>query len=288
MKRITVYTATYNRAYTLHKGYESLCNQSCKDFEWLIIDDGSTDNTNDLVKIWISQNKIDIRYIYQENQGVNVARNLAIENIETELNICVDSDDYLKFDAIEKILGFWDLKSKADHVGLIALDCYSSGKIVGKPIPEEIEESTLFNLYERLGINGDKKMVYKTSICKKYPCPRYEGEKYYPNRYKYYMIDKEGPSLILNEAICVVEYLTDGITNSRFHRYRNNTRGLGDYRKFLMEYNPNLWNICRQTIHLIAMKLLSKKSLKSNHPFITFLMLPAGILWYFYILFKTR
>ena len=103
MAIITVFTPTYNRAYTLHKCYESLKRQTNKNFIWLIIDDGSSDNTKDLVKEWIEENKISIKYIYQDNKGMHGAHNTAYENITTELNICIDSDDYMPEDSIEKI-----------------------------------------------------------------------------------------------------------------------------------------------------------------------------------------
>ena len=90
MITLTVFTPAYNRAYTLHKCYESLLKQTCKDFMWLIIDDGSTDNTKELVEGWIKENKINIKYIYQENQGMHGAHNTAYENIDTELNMCID------------------------------------------------------------------------------------------------------------------------------------------------------------------------------------------------------
>ena len=105
---LTIFTPAYNRAYTIHKCYESLKRQSCKDFEWLIIDDGSTDNTKELVKKWIKEtNDFKIRYIYQENQGMHGAHNTAYENIYTELNVCIDSDDYMPNDAVEKIRDAW-------------------------------------------------------------------------------------------------------------------------------------------------------------------------------------
>ena len=95
MKKLTVFTPTYNRAYVLNKCYESLKNQTVKDFVWLIIDDGSTDNTKELVENWIKENKIEIRYKYQENQGMHGAHNTAYKLISTELNTCIDSDDYM-------------------------------------------------------------------------------------------------------------------------------------------------------------------------------------------------
>ena len=93
---LTIFTPAYNRAYTLHKCYESLKRQTSKEFKWLILDDGSTDNTKELVEKWLKEDNIfDIRYIYQKNQGMHGAHNTAYENIDTELNVCMDSDDYM-------------------------------------------------------------------------------------------------------------------------------------------------------------------------------------------------
>ena len=99
---LTVFTPTYNRAHTLPRTYASLKNQDSFCFEWLIIDDGSTDNTRELVESWIAENKIPIRYHYQENQGMHGAHNTAYRLINTELNTCIDSDDYMPDDA-EKV-----------------------------------------------------------------------------------------------------------------------------------------------------------------------------------------
>ena len=104
MKTLTIFTPAYNRAHTIGRTYESLCRQTCKDFEWLILDDGSQDNTRQLVESWIAEDKIPIRYIYQQNQGMHGAHNTAYRNITTELNTCIDSDDYMPDDAVEKII----------------------------------------------------------------------------------------------------------------------------------------------------------------------------------------
>ncbi len=117
---LTVFTPTYNRAFTLHLCYESLKRQSCKDFVWLIIDDGSSDNTRELVNSWIAENTVSIQYYYQENQGMHGAHNAAYERIETELNVCIDSDDYMADHAIEKIISFW--KANGSKYSLASLD----------------------------------------------------------------------------------------------------------------------------------------------------------------------
>src|SRR4051794_22068297 len=107
MKLLTVFTPTFNRAYCLETCYKSLLRQTSKDFIWLIIDDGSTDRTKEIVKGWIKENKIEIRYHWQNNLGMHGAHNTAYELIETELNVCIDSDDYMPEDAVEKIISFW-------------------------------------------------------------------------------------------------------------------------------------------------------------------------------------
>ena len=101
MKEITIFTPTYNRLYSMKRLYRSLINQTNKDFIWLIVDDGSTDKTEEYVREWINNNKIEIRYLYQKNQGKQVAHNLAVENCNTDFFICVDSDDYLTNNAVE-------------------------------------------------------------------------------------------------------------------------------------------------------------------------------------------
>ena len=106
-KILTVFTPAYNRAYTLHKCYESLTRQTNKNFKWMIIDDGSTDNTANLVAKWKEESDFEIIYIYKQNRGMHTAHNTAYENIDTELNVCIDSDDYLtdeKFSVVSGLL----------------------------------------------------------------------------------------------------------------------------------------------------------------------------------------
>ena len=144
---LTIFTPAYNRAYTLHKCYESLKKQTNKDFEWLIIDDGSTDNTRELVQSWIEENLIPIKYHYQKNQGMHGAHNSAYELIDTKLNVCIDSDDYMPDDAVEKILKFWEENQSEEIAGIAALDAYESGEVIGTTFPKDLKTSTSFDMY---------------------------------------------------------------------------------------------------------------------------------------------
>lgn len=133
---LTIFTPAYNRAHTLPRTYESLCRQSCKDFLWLVVDDGSTDNTAELVHTWQScDNGFEIQYIYKENGGMHTAHNTAYANIHTELNTCIDSDDTLADGAVEKILRKWSKVKERGYAGIVGLDADFDGNIIGKRLP---------------------------------------------------------------------------------------------------------------------------------------------------------
>ena len=182
--RITVFTPTFNRAHTLPRTYESLKKQRDKRFIWLIIDDGSTDDTKQLVSQWMKENdSFQIKYIYKENGGMHTAHNIAYENIETELNVCIDSDDCLAENAIDLILDFWDKSNHKNYAGIIGLDSDFDGNIIGSDLGN-ITETTLSGFYANGG-RGDKKLVYRTDIINQYPpYPVFDGEKYVGLNYK--------------------------------------------------------------------------------------------------------
>lgn len=185
MVNITVFTPTYNRARTLPRTYASLLRQDCKDFVWLIVDDGSSDETRMLVEKWQQEdNGFEIQYIYKENGGMHTAHNTAYENMDTELNICIDSDDCLADSAIGKILLLWEKVKNKGYAGIIGLDADMKGNLIGKGFPKGVTETTLSGYYASGG-KGDKKLVYRTDIIKKYPpYPVFPGEKYVALAYK--------------------------------------------------------------------------------------------------------
>ena len=124
MKRLTIFTPTYNRAYILPQLYDSLCEQTCQDFEWLIVDDGSTDNTWELIEKWMHEERVEIRYFFQENSGKMMAHNKAVQDSKSELFMWVDSDDYLcSAQVVGEVISYWDChnkESKDDICGIIA------------------------------------------------------------------------------------------------------------------------------------------------------------------------
>lgn len=291
-KKITVFTPTFNRAYCLHKCYESLINQSSKDFIWLIVDDGSTDNTKKLVETWVSENVIPIEYIYQENLGMHGAHNTAYKNITTLLNVCIDSDDYLVPDAIEVILNFWEKNKDKKFAGIVGLDINQGGEVIGSLLPNRLHSSTLFDLYNVHGVKGDKKIVYRSDLTRMYEYPIFKNEKYVGLAYKYYKIDEEYELLLLNKPLCVVEYLPDGSSLNMFKQYRQNPKGFSFYRKELMSINSaNHKYLFKQSIHYVASSLIEKNLnfiKESPKKLYTVAALPFGIILYMLILTKTR
>lgn len=292
MKRLTVFTPTYNRAYCLPQCYKSLKRQTCKNFIWLVIDDGSTDETKQLITTWQKENKVEISYHYQENQGMHGAHNTAYERIVTELNVCIDSDDYMPDDAVEKILHFWDLYGSNKVSGIIGLDVDQNQKIIGTALPRRVKAAKLFDLYHKHGVRGDKKLVYRTELTRNYPYPVFNHEKYVGLAYKYYKLDQHYDMLLMNEVICCVEYLPDGSSRNMLKQYRRNPQGFSFYRKELMKLPFARFGYkFRQAIHYVSSSFLSKNATflqETPNKLLTVLALPFGYLLYAYILSKTK
>ncbi len=258
MKTLTIFTPTYNRIQTLRRTYNSLCQQTCKDFEWLVIDDGSIDNTAEIVNQWISTADFPIRYIYQENQGMHGAHNTAYNNIFTELNTCIDSDDFMPYDAVDAIISFWKKNRNDKYAGFIGLDQREDGSIIGTVFPDDMTETTLQGFYSNGG-KGDKKLVYRTDIIKQYPeYPIFEGERYVGLAYKYMLIDQDYKLLTLNKALVTVEYQPDGSSNMMWKQYWNNPKGFAFFRKTEMVVAPSLKRRIISSIHYVSSSIISK------------------------------
>ena len=288
---LTVFTPTFNRRYTLPRTYESLLSQSCKDFIWLIVDDGSSDGTGDMVAEWINEGKMDIKYIYQDNQGMHGAHNTAYRNIETELNVCIDSDDYMPEDAVEKIISCWRERGSEEYAGIIGLDIDTNGKLIGTCFPEGMEMTTLSGFYDNGG-RGDKKLVYRTEVIKKYPeYPIFEGEKYFGLAYKYHLIDQDYKLLVSNEPLVIVDYQPDGSSYGMFRQYWNNPNGFMFFRKSEMSLQKSVSSRFRSCIHYVSHCIRAgkgKEFFSNSHPVLTFLALPLGAALYLYTRHKVK
>lgn len=291
MKTLTIFTPAYNRAHTIGRTYQSLLRQTCKDFEWLVIDDGSTDNTRQLVRGWIEENRIPIRYIRQENQGMHGAHNTAYRNIHTELNTCIDSDDFMPDDAVEKIVTFWKAHGSDRYAGLVGLDQTEDGNIIGTAFPDTMKETTLQGYYASGG-KGDKKMVYRTDVIRRYPeYPLFAGEKYVGLAYKYMLIDRDYKLLTINEPLVTVEYQLDGSSYNMYSQYWRNPKGFSFFRKTEMQCAPTLKRRFVSCIHYVASSMIARNGRfirESPRKLLTVAAIPFGLLWYLRIRSKVK
>lgn len=293
MALITVFTPAYNRAHTLPRTYRSLLRQDCKDFVWLIVDDGSTDNTPELVASWLhAENGFPIQYIRKENGGMHTAHNTAYENIDTELNVCIDSDDELAEGAISHILAVWRQADHEKYAGIIGLDAdMNTGKVIGTQFPEEMKETTLYGFYDAGG-SGDKKLVYRTDIMKSLPpYPVFEGEKYLSLGWKYQLCDQHCKLITTNAVLCNVEYQPDGSSRNMLRQYLRNPKGFAFIRKENMKYIHSVRRNYVDCIHYVSSSILSgnRHFLKeSPKKLLTVLAIPFGAALSVYIRFRAN
>lgn len=293
MATLTVFTPLYNRINTLKRTYESLKRQTCKDFIWLIVDDGSTDNPYDVIKKWLEKdNGFEIKYVYKENGGMHTAHNTAYENIDTELNVCVDSDDYMPDNAVQLIINCWNENKNKGYAGIIALDfADSTKKVIGKELPTYKESTTLMGYYNNGGF-GDKKLIYRTDIIKAIPpYPVFDNEKYVALAYKYHLIDEKYELKILNECVCIVDYQMDGSSTNMYRQYVRNPKGFAFWRKEQMKHSINIKQKFKACIHYVSSSLIAKNKhfvKESPEKFLTVLSIPIGYILKVIVMKKSK
>ena len=280
MAFLTVFTPTYNRADTLLRTYESLCVQDCKDFIWLIIDDGSDDCTAPRIDSWKhKENGFEIQYIYKENGGMHTAHNTAYENIHTELNVCIDSDDKMAPGAVRKIKDTWKKIRSQGYAGMIALDADFFGNIIGKGFPVTMTDTTLGGYYAAGGW-GDKKLIYRTDVIKSIPpYPVFPGEKYVGLVYKYMLVDQKYKLFVMDEVICEVEYQEDGSTKTMWEQYLKNPKGFAFLRNAAMQYPTSKKRLIRDCIHYCSSSQIAKNKdyiKESSRKLLTVICTPMG------------
>lgn len=282
MRQLTIFTPTYNRAYLLPRLYQSLCNQANKNFVWLVIDDGSTDDTKKLIEQWKSEDKISIQYHWKENGGMHTGHNAAYSFISTELNVCIDSDDMMPENAVELILNFWNKNKDEKYAGILGLDIYQNGNIVSNKKFPNLLSGKYYELKSKYNLIGDIKFVYRTDIIKKYPeYPVFENEKFTPLGYKYLLVDQDYDMLFLNQPLCIVEYMEDGSTKNIIKQYFKNPRGFIHERKIRMQYAYTLKERFMNAIHYVSSCLIIKEKQmisKSSNKILTIMAIPFGIL----------
>ncbi len=280
MYNLTIFTPTYNRAYILGQLYESLCRQTKPDFVWLIVDDGSTDNTRELVEKWQGEQKINIRYIWQENGGKMRAHNKGVLNCDTELFFCVDSDDFLAENSVEEIYREWEQISDNKTVaGIVAYRGFVGLEdLIKKEFPINVQTSALLKLYQN-GFSGDTSLVFRTEILKQYLFPEITGEKFITEAYIYDRIDEKYQLAILRKPLIMCRYQADGYTQNEKKLFRENPKGWALFFNQRAKYTLKLKEKIVIIAKYVCFSLMAgnKQIVKNaNFPFLTLCCFPLG------------
>lgn len=258
--KLTVFTPTYNRAYMLESLYNNLKEQTFTDFEWLIVDDGSSDNTKELIGKFKEENKININYILKKNGGKHTAMNVGADNALGELFFVVDSDDGLLKDSLEKIKDSWEsVKSKDTCVGIIGLNEYKNGEYIGKKFEHEME-IPFIEIYTKYKVNGDKAIALKSDVFREFKFPERDGIRFITESIILDDISKKYNVRCTNNTLKVTEYLEDGLTMNKLNE--NYTKGMAfsalyciNNNVYSLSYYPEL--LLRQYINLYKFSKVS-------------------------------
>ena len=300
---ITVFTPTYNRANLLPRLYESLCKQTFKDFEWLIVDDGSVDDTKDVIeKLKIENGKLKINkqfpllYLYQENGGKHRAINRGLKEARGELFFIADSDDWLPEDALEVVARQYEgIKYDKAFAGVAGFDAYPNGTRIGHGnISFDVLDCSEVDFRCKYRIIGDMKEVLRTDVLKEYPFPEIEGEKFCPEELQLVRISKKYIIRYFNKVFYCADYLPDGLSSKlRKLRMDNPISAVMNYAEN-NEFSVPLKQKLRNSINYWRFRYCINRCFKqgqSKLPILTWywnILLPIGYAFHLYDLILIR
>lgn len=235
---LTVFTPTYNRAEYLQRLYESLCRQTKRNFEWLIVDDGSTDDTARVVKAFQKDASLDIRYVYKANGGKHTAYNEALRQARGRWFLCVDADDYLSDHALEYLTGA--LENQPENCALVAYKADQQGNRLSDEFPEQVDRCRISDLSLRLNCRGEFALVFPTEVARNFPFPEFPGEKFVGENVVYDRIEQVCPARLLGQVVMICEYLADGYSRNFGALMKKNPTGFCVYFLQRMDMVPGL------------------------------------------------
>lgn len=316
MNSITIFTPTHNRKKVLERLYTSLKKQTNKQFIWLVIDDGSTDNTETVVRQWIAEKKIEIKYVKQKNVGKSMSHNRAVRMTDTELFVCLDSNDYIAKNTIEIILACWErIKNNTKIIGIISpkkaqfkdikkrlnarlLPRYIKIRHDKKPyeksfgdnyyiekekITKEYVRSTLKEAYRKYGLKGEAMLILRTSVLSKYEFPDIKGEKFVPEAYLYDLIEKNGNFAVLDRILCLHRYQLEGYTFNMSKLIKENPKGYLIYiRQRLNDDTDSKIRFFNYIRYISVAKIIKEKNVikRADDKLIALIAYPFGVLFY--------
>lgn len=257
---LTITTPTYNRAHTLGNCYKSLLKQSCKEFTWMIIDDGSTDDTEKLVKGWIEEKQIKIRYYKKTNGGKASALNMGIDLLDSLYVVCLDSDDYFTDNSVEQALReLEEVKNDNAICGILALRSHEDGSVLGgKEIPKSYKTVRAEELLIDQDLRTEFICFYKTSVLKNFRFPEYKGERFVPPSWMMFAITREYRYKVSHNRYCICEYMSDGLTNNKKSIIIKNPKGYSCAKLWYFELSRKPKQIVRHGIMYVCGCILAK------------------------------
>lgn len=287
---LTIYTPTYNRSFELHKLYESLCEQTNKDFIWLVVDDGSTDDTKYKVQQWIDEKKILVKYAYKENGGVHTARDLAYKLVESELIFGIDSDDVALPNMVDNILKTWKKYGNEDCCGIIAPVCSVEGKNLDSAFPciDKVSYQSLTYQYHSV---ADHSIIVRSDIMKKIPdAPVFKNEKLVGEGFKWIQLPNK-PFIIMQEMSLIHNYLDEGYSKNVRTLWFKNLNGFRAVYNQIMKscvfFKPKVTVAIKYTIASFFLRDW-KYLFKSSNVFLVALCSPIAFLIYLVLNVKWR
>jgi glycosyltransferase involved in cell wall biosynthesis len=292
--RFTVVTPTFNRAETLCRPYESLRAQTISDFEWLVMDDGSTDGTASLVSQWQEAASFPIRYFHQENRGKHVAFNRAVREANGELLVQLDSDDACADNALERFDAIWRAIPQSRRSRFAGIWCHCLdhwGRLIGTPFPRDSMDTTAPDVYYRYGVKGEKWFCCRTEVLRQFPFPEFPGFTYVPESIVWSRMTRKYLIRCVNEALRIYWTVGPSITRSGMSHTGREACRL-QHLTALNEYTP--WFVDAPLLFLKAGVHYSRFSFHSHRPLrsqfadvhswigkgVLFLTIPGGYLAY--------
>lgn len=236
-----------------------------------------------MIKTWINENKIKIKYIKQFNQGKHIAHNTGVENCETEFFFCVDSDDYLLENSVEDILTELNYTKKKNVAGIVSARIDKNGLVIGKELTSDVNYSSLSDLYEKYKLKGDTALIFKTEVLKKYKFPKIDEEKFIGEEYIYCQIDENYKLYISHNKYYVCEYLEDGYTKNIFNLIKNNPKGYMLLKKIKLKTSKSFKIKYKSAaLYIVGAWLSNEKNIIKSSPnkIITILAMPLAKIIY--------
>jgi len=288
---ITVFTPTFNRAYKLPELYKSLQKQTYNSFEWLVIDDGSTDHTEQLFNKWEKEiNSFHITYVKQKNGGKHRAINKGVQLAKGELFFIVDSDDFLASFALKRIQEVYETISEDElFAGVSGMKAYSNNQRVGGNFPFKQIDCSMIDIRVKYHIKGDMAEVFKTDILRQYPFDEFDGENFISEGVVWIKIGQKYLLRYFCDNIYFCEYLPDGLTHSIVRKFRENPQGTMCF--FMQTINSSKHNIKIKIKASIkywrAVPFYKGKKTRDMKPKMwQYLFWPFGVIIYFYDLIR--